>query len=203
MWSARCARHNNALHNLCQRRPRTTDRHLMSGGSLSRRQADAQYRPHGYGLSPGLQRARAPYRVKNALTGLAIASFAVGVWAYSISAVKQDTFEDVDEEAKALMAERTGTSSSTSKAAATASLVDASPAPAASPRPTPALSQAVSGTSNAASTPAGRSFEPDRSRGILVTLFPQILEPGQTLVRGAPPIDRLGRMGERDGKRTE
>ena len=43
------------------------------------------------------------------MTGIAIASFAVGVWAYSIRAVKQDTFEDVDEEARALVAARMNT----------------------------------------------------------------------------------------------
>lgn len=47
-------------------------------------------------MSPGLQRARQPYRLRNAMTGLAIAGFAVSVWAYSIRAVKQDNFDDVD-----------------------------------------------------------------------------------------------------------
>ena len=55
-------------------------------------------------MSPGLQRARAPFRLRNALTGVVLAGFAVGVWAYSIGAVKQDVFDDVDEEARALMA---------------------------------------------------------------------------------------------------
>ena len=53
-------------------------------------------------MSPGLQRARAPFRVRNAITGLVLTGFAAGVWAYSISAVKQDDFSDIDEEAKAL-----------------------------------------------------------------------------------------------------
>jgi cytochrome c oxidase assembly factor 3 len=53
-------------------------------------------------MSPGLKRARDPYRVRNAITGLILASFGVGVWAYSISAVKQDVFDDVDEEARTL-----------------------------------------------------------------------------------------------------
>jgi Coiled-coil domain-containing protein 56 len=53
-------------------------------------------------MSQGLMRAREPYRVKNMITGLAISSFAVGVWFYSIRAVKQDNFDDVDEEARAM-----------------------------------------------------------------------------------------------------
>ncbi|KAG8724657.1 hypothetical protein FRC09_015801 [Ceratobasidium sp. 395] len=63
--------------------------------------ANASYRPHGYGISPALRRARQPYVVRNAITGTLIASFAVGVWAYSISAVKQDNFDDIDAEATA------------------------------------------------------------------------------------------------------
>jgi len=55
-------------------------------------------------MSPSLQRAREPFRVKNALLGLTLGAFAVGVWAYSISAVKQDVFDDVDEEVAALSA---------------------------------------------------------------------------------------------------
>jgi cytochrome c oxidase assembly factor 3 len=53
-------------------------------------------------MSQGLRRAREPYRVKNMVTGLAISSFAIGVWFYSIRAVKQDNFDDVDEEARAM-----------------------------------------------------------------------------------------------------
>ena len=49
-------------------------------------------------MSPGLQRARQPFRLRNAITGVVLAGFAVGVWAYSIGAVKQDKFDDVDEE---------------------------------------------------------------------------------------------------------
>ncbi|TDL29362.1 hypothetical protein BD410DRAFT_797984 [Rickenella mellea] len=81
----------------------------MSGPSspyISRKDVSDSYRPKGYGLSPGLLRARQRFRVRNVLTGAVIASFGVGVWAYSISAVRQDTFDDADEEAKALAASR-------------------------------------------------------------------------------------------------
>ncbi|KAH9179572.1 hypothetical protein EDB89DRAFT_1922065 [Lactarius sanguifluus] len=86
---------------------------------VNRKTAARSYRPSGYvrlsPLSPGcissctpqmsrgLLRAREPYRVKNAITGLAISSFAVGVWLYSMRAVKQDNFDDVDEEARAMV----------------------------------------------------------------------------------------------------
>jgi cytochrome c oxidase assembly factor 3 len=52
-------------------------------------------------MSPALKRARQPFVVRNAITGTCIAAFAVGVWAYSISAVKQDNFDDIDAEATA------------------------------------------------------------------------------------------------------
>lgn len=60
-------------------------------------------------MSPGLLRARQPFRIKNAVTGLVLASFGVGIWAYSIRAVKQEDFSDVDEEAKEMMRGRDAT----------------------------------------------------------------------------------------------
>lgn len=43
-----------------------------------------------------MKRAREPYRLRNAVTGTLLVAFAVSVWAYSISAVKQDNFDDID-----------------------------------------------------------------------------------------------------------
>jgi len=57
-------------------------------------------------MSPAMKRAREPFRVKNAITGVLLAAFGVGMWAYSIRSVKQDNFDDVDEEAKSLAAAR-------------------------------------------------------------------------------------------------
>ncbi|KAL2270960.1 hypothetical protein VTJ83DRAFT_331 [Remersonia thermophila] len=45
--------------------------------------------------TPALIRARRPYLVKNAVTGLAITGFAVAIYAYTIHAIGQDDFEDV------------------------------------------------------------------------------------------------------------
>ncbi|OAA57919.1 hypothetical protein SPI_06804 [Niveomyces insectorum RCEF 264] len=45
--------------------------------------------------SPALIRARRPYLAKNTVLGLTIASFAMGVYAYTIHVVGQDDFEDV------------------------------------------------------------------------------------------------------------
>ncbi|GAA5863741.1 hypothetical protein JCM5296_006990 [Sporobolomyces johnsonii] len=63
--------------------------------SASSRAARQTYHPRGYGVSEGLKRARAPFRTKNALVGLSIATFAFSVYLYSIRAVAQDDFSDL------------------------------------------------------------------------------------------------------------
>ncbi|EOD50028.1 hypothetical protein BKCO1_7100012 [Neofusicoccum parvum] len=55
----------------------------------------SSYYDKHYRQSPALIRARQPYLVKNILTGAAIFSFAIGVYAFTIRAVAQDEFEDV------------------------------------------------------------------------------------------------------------
>lgn len=69
-------------------------------------------------MSVSLKRAREPYRIRNALTGLLLAGFAVGVWAWSISSVKQDVFDDVDEEARELIKARDSANKAAAAAAA-------------------------------------------------------------------------------------
>lgn len=150
-------------------------------------------------MSEGLKRAREPYRIKNALVGLGLGAFAVGVWAYSISAVKQDEFDDVDEEAKALGAGAGGNVQAKpgekasftaavppnpiSVAEATANLV----LPGTVPLPPVATP----------STPPSSSAPP--ARGVLQVLderWPRLLDPeAKTIVWGAPSVDNVGRMG--------
>ncbi|KPI44995.1 uncharacterized protein AB675_2601 [Cyphellophora attinorum] len=55
----------------------------------------SSYYTPDYRQSPALIRARRPYLVKNAITGLAIGGFAIGVFAFTLKAVGQDTFDDV------------------------------------------------------------------------------------------------------------
>jgi len=45
--------------------------------------------------SPALLRARAPYLVKNTITGFAICSLVIGIYTYTINAISQDEFDDV------------------------------------------------------------------------------------------------------------
>ncbi|KAG0008726.1 hypothetical protein BGZ80_003124 [Entomortierella chlamydospora] len=53
------------------------------------------YYEQGFKRSPALERAAAPFRLRNALTGAGIVAFCVSVYAYSILAVKQDDFSDI------------------------------------------------------------------------------------------------------------
>ncbi|ROW16149.1 hypothetical protein VPNG_01801 [Cytospora leucostoma] len=65
----------------------------------------AGYYTRNSGQSASLIRARRPYLVKNAITGLGVAGIAIGVWRikstdppadiYTLRAVGQDDFEDV------------------------------------------------------------------------------------------------------------
>jgi len=136
-------------------------------------------------MSPGLKRAREPYRVKNAIMGFTLGAFAVAIWAYSISAVKQDVFDDVDEEAKAMFATRTQETKS--------DLV-------VSPEATgsKAVSSALIANSVVLEEVARAETQSKSKRGVLQYLdkrFPWLLDPEtKTLVRGAPPFDDFGKM---------
>jgi len=45
--------------------------------------------------SPALIRARRPYLIKNAILGASISAFTIAIYAYTLSVVGQDEFEDV------------------------------------------------------------------------------------------------------------
>lgn len=133
-------------------------------------------------MSPGLQRARAPFRIRNAITGLVLAGFGVGVWAYSISAVKQDDFSDVDEEARAMMLAGKGGAVATEEVKV------------------PVMDETkvvATQTPNSVAVQAVVS----RPRGVLVPTveryFPRLLDPSRkTFVWGAPPVDNIGRLSD-------
>ncbi|KAI0638443.1 hypothetical protein C8Q77DRAFT_1091096 [Trametes polyzona] len=149
----------------------------MADHYVDRNMARQSYRPRNL-MSPGLQRAREPFRLRNAITGVVLAGFAVGVWAYSIGAVKQDVFDDVDEEARALMA-GSGIQSTPTEAAVSREVTAA-----------PLTSEVRPETKTSSSTPR---------RGILPPLlehrFPSLLDPSsKSLVWGAPSVDNVGKM---------
>ncbi|KAF4575254.1 hypothetical protein EYR40_005010 [Pleurotus pulmonarius] len=151
---------------------------------VDRKAASQSYRPKSNLMSPGLKRAREPFKYRNAFTGLILGGFVVGVWAYSISAVKQDVFDDIDEEARE-MVQPTG--------AANAATADAEKSPTPSvPTATPTIV-----TAPQVPLPDVRSGAPPR--GILAkfleTRYPAVLDPNhKTLVWGAPSVDAPGRI---------
>ncbi|KAI9574427.1 hypothetical protein HD554DRAFT_35679 [Boletus coccyginus] len=153
---------------------------------LSRKEVSKSYRPRSYVMSPGLLRARAPFRLQNALTGLVLAGFATAVWAYSIRAVKQDDFSDVDEEAREMMKGRDVGAEDQNASLSATPLIEVASGRGASPI------LDLAGVHI-------QSQSQSRPRGVLAPMldhaFPRLLDPTRkTLVWGAPPIGDLGRV---------
>ncbi|KAG7527714.1 hypothetical protein FFLO_06662 [Filobasidium floriforme] len=69
----------------------------MSTPASSKTSAAASYHPDGYKTSAALRRARNPFLYRNAFTGAAVVAFIGGVYFYSIQAVKQEDFGDVED----------------------------------------------------------------------------------------------------------
>jgi cytochrome c oxidase assembly factor 3 len=156
-------------------------------------------------MSPGLLRARAPFRARNAITGVTIAVLVVGVWAYSIAAVKQDSFADVDEEARILAASgsthgiRSIEDEEKAKAITippihTSTLVGTSTV---QPHPPATVTPVVAPLPGLVPRPRG-VLSP-----LLERLYPRLLDPtNRTLVWGAPPVDRVGQLRDQTGRPT-
>ena len=143
-------------------------------------------------MSPGLLRAREPFRFRNALTGVVLGAFAVGIWAYSIGAVKQDVFEDADEEARRLA--RSG--------AQIKSLEDEDRERRAQEEAAHAVSGVVASnvlTAPVPATPAPAVVPETRPRGVVASLlyphYPHLFDPStKTLIWGAPSVDNFGKL---------
>lgn len=122
-----------------------------------------------------------------------------------MNAVKQDTFEDVDEEARAMV--RTGVKSledeERERLAARASGTAAAPPELELAAPvTTTFVSASKPVSSPASASVSTSTTTTRTRGVLAGLaerrMPELLDRrGKTFVWGAPPVDRFGRLGDR------
>ncbi|KAJ7639458.1 hypothetical protein FB45DRAFT_828346 [Roridomyces roridus] len=78
---------------------RPTPSALASSRYVDPREARASYWKNGR-MSAGLLRARRQFRTPNAIAGVLLLTFVGGVFTYSMAAVKQDTFDDLDEEVK-------------------------------------------------------------------------------------------------------
>jgi len=136
-------------------------------------------------MSPGLMRARETFRLRNVLTGFALGAFVTGVWAYSIRAVKQENFDDIDEEARSLR------NNSNSKQRVQTQLDKEMHA---AQQPTGPL---IAATHESQQEKPNES--PSAARGLLPPVVsPHLLDPkSRTLVWGAPPVDRIGLWGEK------
>jgi cytochrome c oxidase assembly factor 3, fungi type len=150
-------------------------------------------------MSPGLQRAREPFRFRNAITGLVLASFAVGVWAYSIGAVKQDVWDDVDEEAKELARTGAGAQVKSLEDEAKERAAEVQGAPVTNAQRVPTAQVVV----NPIVIPPVQGGLPpvtqERPKGVIAGLlaekYPHLLDPvTKTLVWGAPPVDNVGKF---------
>lgn len=116
--------------------------------------------------------------------------FVVGVWAYSISAVKQDVFDDVDAEARALSpATRAATESVEDRERATKQALAKIAATA--PERRPKFNK---------QNPTGSPLPAKEHTGVLGRVlgdrYPWLYDPSKGLVYGAPPVDNIGRMSE-------
>lgn len=164
--------------------------------STSTRAAKATYHgATGYQVSEGLKRARRPFRTRNWITGSLITAFAASVYFYSIRAVAQDDFSDLDQPVdedlrksvrsiedekrakEALFASDRLSAGGTTTSAAALNVVEAiNPAEAlALGAPTPARQSGVLGMVKGAF--GGKGAE-------------------SKVVWGAPNVDRLGRIGK-------
>jgi cytochrome c oxidase assembly factor 3, fungi type len=144
-------------------------------------------------MSPGLLRARAPFRARNAVSGLILGAFAFGVYYYSLYAVKQEQFDDIDQQVRQqrntqLQQPRVLTEPEEKQvmnAAAQAVISRSKPA-----QPSPSLSPSPAPRVDVGGAPA---------RGVILPWVekhhPDWLDPRtKTLVWGAPPVDNIGVM---------
>ncbi|ORX35054.1 hypothetical protein BD324DRAFT_633753 [Kockovaella imperatae] len=69
----------------------------MSDRGWNQRSIDETYFPRPGQMSESLKRARRPFIWPNRIYGLGLVCFSLGIYAYSIAAVQQDDFSDVED----------------------------------------------------------------------------------------------------------
>lgn len=121
----------------------------------------------------------------------------VGIWAYSIRAVRQDVFDDVDEEAKGLTKEmKMAVETVEEKGRKVEDKLKAI----AGERVTKTLASSMKGATASAKA---ASLTTER-RGIMPILGRTnpgwLYDPNKSLVWDAPPVDNMGRIGDRTTK---
>lgn len=147
-----------------------------------------------------MARARAPFRIQNAVTGLTLVGFAVSVWAYSIYAVKQENFDDIDFEAlNTTVEEKAKRISLEDELKAKKKGVQAM-AHEVDERMAKAASSLMGSTETLVTEATTAAGTPKDQRGILlqVPAITKYYPPGEiSFVSRAPPVDQIGRIGDR------
>lgn len=116
--------------------------------------------------------------------------------------MKQDTFEDLDEEAKELLAARMADEKIKETVASALTSSEASILNSAT------MGAPVSTTNSpGALVPSLGAMGNSRPQGMLASQlersFPSLLDPtSKTFVWGAPPVDRIGRLGDKNDRPT-
>ncbi|KAJ7369075.1 hypothetical protein DFH08DRAFT_38805 [Mycena albidolilacea] len=152
---------------------------------VDRNEVKASYWKNGR-MSPGLLRARRQFRTPNAVAGALLLAFVGGVFYYSMAAVKQDVFDDLDEEARqrAVMdAKRSALSVEDEKRAMVAAVAHATPK---------GQNSGDSGVSPAPSTPLDGTAQSTNTNGT----FSRITE----LFMRTPSVDKTGSAEEDKSK---
>lgn len=154
-----------------------------------------------------MKRAREPFLVRNTITGILLGAFVVGVYTYSIRAVRQDDFGDIDEDTKTQReAEREVLLEKMRRESATVLTVGEE-----QDVMEKAAKAVARGINNAGvdetlslSAPVDSPVLAElnsRRRGVLVGLlgnFPGALDPKRkTLIWGAPDVDNIGTISSR------
>ncbi|KAG8806656.1 hypothetical protein FRC17_004880, partial [Serendipita sp. 399] len=152
------------------------------------------------GMSPGLRRARRPFLFSNIVYGAVISLFVFGTWAYSIRAVSQDAFDDVDQEARALTAEVKKKVETVEERARKVEEKLRAIASERTAKPAGTSGSAVAGTIKPSATATIAKSGSESPRGVLPLLarkYPGWYDPSRPLVWGAPPVDNMGRIGDK------
>ncbi|KAJ7265363.1 hypothetical protein B0H12DRAFT_196061 [Mycena haematopus] len=154
---------------------------------VDRREVKASYWKNGR-MSPGLLRARRQFRTPNMVAGALLLTFVAGVFYYSMAAVKQDVFDDLDEEARrraVLDAKRSALSVEDEKRAMVAAVAHAA-------GPASKALQLGDKTRDSGVSPAPESSTPDattQGMGVLSTLT--------RWVWGSPSADKTGSLEDK------
>ncbi|KAF7352219.1 Coiled-coil-56 domain-containing protein [Mycena venus] len=156
---------------------------------VDRSEVKASYWKNGR-MSPGLLRARRQFRTPNAVAGVLLLTFVGGVFYYSMAAVKQDVFDDLDEEAKqraVLDAKRSALSVEDEKRAMAAAVASATGS---APKGLKLSDSARNNDVAVPPTPESTAPEDTTQRtGVLGSL--------KRLVWGAPSVDKTGSLEDK------